>query len=110
MYARGFFAALLLRKVENRLSGNGESTEGHELPAYAKHLSMTARSQPSPPESNATDHGEERGCAGLTRKRSLVSCAMLSALLKLLQETQHLAEWDPVFLVGVAAGLALKYS
>lgn len=46
--------------------------EGHELPAYAKHLSMRPGSQPSPPESNATDRG-------LTRKRSPVSCAVLSA-------------------------------
>lgn len=97
LYARCSFSAFLLRKVEKRLSGNRESTEGSELPAYAKHLSVRPRARPSPPESNAADGGEEWGRAGLTRKRSPASCAVLSALLKPLQETHYRAESAPVF-------------
>lgn len=97
LYARGSFSAFLLRKVEKRLSGNRESTEGSELPAYAKHLSVGPRARPSPPESNATDGGEEWGRAGLTRKQSPVSCAVVSTLLKPLQQTHYRAESAPVF-------------
>lgn len=47
LYVRGSFSALL-RKVEKRLSDSRKSTEGQELPAYAKHLSMRPTSHPFP--------------------------------------------------------------
>lgn len=46
LYVRVSFFALL-RKVEKRLSDSRKSTEGQELPAYAKHLSMRVTSHPS---------------------------------------------------------------
>lgn len=64
LYARGFFSAFLLRKVERSLNGNRESTEGAELSACAECLSVRPRAQPSPPEPNTSDRGEEWAVLG----------------------------------------------
>lgn len=45
LFVRGSFSAFL-RKVEKRLGDRRKSTEGQELPAYAKHLRMRPTSHP----------------------------------------------------------------